>query len=119
MIRINPKKNSIELTRGDSAYITLNVNDSTGKPYELNDGDNIRVQVRTAPNVGRLLFEGNLDTTGNKIVWHIKPEDTADEPVTTYWWDAQLETPNGDIFTFITSSPFILTDEVTMVRDGE
>jgi hypothetical protein len=101
--------NKISLTRGDSAYITLSIDD-----YELNDGDVVRVQVRDIPNTGELLVEGDVDVSGEEIVWHIYPYQTSNLEVKTYYWDAQLETSNGDIFTFIPASPFKLLDEVTM-----
>lgn len=120
MLKISGHK--ISLTRGDSAYITLqpNILDQNDRetPYELNDGDIVRVQVRDIPNVGELIFEGNVDIMPDgEIVWHIFPYQTSQLEVKTYYWDAQLQTPNGDIFTFITSSPFRLTDEVTMPNE--
>lgn len=109
--------NKISLTRGDSAYITLTINTDNGI-YNLNDGDEVRVQVRDAPNTGELLFDGQIDVMDNgEIVWHILPSQTSELDVKSYYWDAQLETSNGDIFTFITSSPFKLTDEVTMPNE--
>ena len=106
--------NKISLTRGDSAYITLSINTDNGT-YELNDGDEVRVQVRDFPNTGELLFDGNIEMgLDGEIVWHIYPAQTTDLEVKTYYWDAQLETSNGDIFTFIPASPFKLLDEVTM-----
>lgn len=106
--------NKISLTRGDSAYITLIINTEDGV-YELNDGDTVKVQVRDMPNVGDLMFDGVVDIMPDgEIVWHVLPEQTAFMDVKTYYYDAQLQTANGDIFTFITSSPFKLTDEVTM-----
>lgn len=111
MLKISGTK--IFLTRGDSAYITLTINTKDGV-YELQDGDTVKCQVRTEPNDGQLLFEGQIDIVRDEIVWHIRPEDTKDLEVDKYYWDAQLELPNGDIFTFIPSSIFKLTDEVTM-----
>lgn len=114
--------NKISLTRGDSAYITLVINYKTkdGKEviYDLNEGDIVRVQVRDIPNVGELIFEGHVEyMPDGEIVWHIFPYQTSNLEVKTYYYDAQLQTLNGDIFTFITSSPFKLTDEVTMPNE--
>lgn len=107
--------NKISLTRGDSAYITLNVYDADGNAYELGDGDIIHCQVRTAPNTGELVTEGEvLYEDDGAIVWYLRPSDTSDLEVTKYYWDAQLELSNGDIFTFIPASQFKLMDEVTM-----
>lgn len=110
MIKISDTK--IYLTRGDSAYITLNIVNN-GKLYKLQEGDIIRCQVRDKANTGKLLFNGQIDIIRDKAVWHIKPEDTRDAAIGIYYWDAQLETSNGDVFTFITSSLFEITDEVT------
>ena len=108
--------NKISLTRGDSAYITLTINTDNGV-YALNDGDEVRVQVRDVPNTGDLIFEGNIETINDEIVWHIYPAQTTDLDVATYYWDAQLQTANGDIFTFIPASAFKLLDEVTMPNE--
>lgn len=112
MLKISGTK--ISLTRGDSAYITLNINMSDGTPYELQETDVIKCQVRDRANDGDLIFEGLIEVINNEPVWHIRPEDTENEDVATYVWDAQLEMENGDIFTFIPSSTFKLLDEVTM-----
>ena len=50
MLKISGTK--ISLTRGDSAYITLTINDQNGDPYTLEDGDVVKCQVRTEPNDG-------------------------------------------------------------------
>ena len=105
--------NKISLTRGDSAYITLTIN-TENDIYTLNDGDEVRVQVRDMPNTGELIFEGTIEMIEDEIVWHIYPDQTKDLEVATYYWDAQLQTSNGDIFTFIPASAFKLLDEVTM-----
>lgn len=110
MLKISDTK--IYLTRGDSAYITLQIINN-GKPYTLHEGDIISCQVRNRPNDGDLLFKGQIDIVRDEIVWHIRPEDTKHAEVGTYYYDAQVETANGDVFTFITSSVFKLTDEVT------
>lgn len=106
----------ILLTRGDSAYITLTI-DTDGGTYTLNDGDKVRVQVRDIPNTGDLMFEGSVEDINGEIVWHIYPEQTTYLEVKTYYWDAQLCTANGDVFTFIPASQFKLLDEVTMIDE--
>ena len=81
--------NKISLTRGDSAYITITPYTGEGpnrQPYELNDGDTIRAQIRTAPNIGEIVAVGNiLYEEDGTIVWYLQPSDTKDLPVKKYF----------------------------------
>jgi len=116
MIKID--ETMISITRGDSAYIQLDISDMSGEPVTLSSRDIVRCQVRKRPNDGELVFEGDIirSDQDNSIVWHIHPEDTMNEFVGTYYWDAQVEFTNGDIFTFIPVSKFKLLPEITMVE---
>lgn len=112
------KGNNITLTRGDSAYITIvptkKNEDGSTSPYVLQEGDKIRCQVRHEANDGELLFEAFIEEVRpQEYVWYIRPSDTNGAEVKTYFYDVQIELSNGDIFTFIKSSPFTLSDEVT------
>lgn len=107
----------IKITRGDSAYFTINLTDADGNPYVLDAEENVRVQVRSKYNDDEnegFLFEGEIIDDGDgTITWHIRPEDTATaDPSLAYYYDIQYE-GNGDIFTFI-SSKFKITNEVTL-----
>lgn len=113
-------KTTISLTRGDSAYLALNiVNKEDRSPYVLHDGDSIQAQIRTEPNVGKLLVDASLENgkiyidDNGTLTWHIAPEDTRDLAIGKYSYDVQITTAAGDIFTFITASDFNVTDEVT------
>lgn len=114
MLKIKGSK--IWLTRGDSAYITLQPTiDDSEEIYQLQEGDRIHAQIRTVPNTGQLLAEGEILYSDNgAVIWYLRPSDTKDLEIGTYYWDAELDLSNGDIFTFITSSPFNITDEVTI-----
>lgn len=115
------KKTNIELTHGDSAYITFAVTDDLGNKITLGEHDVVRCQVRRQPNGGELLIDSELtEDEHDGIVWHIRPEDTEDLPVGEYYYDAQVEfKDSGDIFSFIPVSKFILIDEVTEAVEGE
>lgn len=106
------RKTKIQLTRGDSAYITLEITDGSGNPIELTENDIVRCQVREQANGGKILFSGEI-LRDSDLVWYIHPEDTAGMPVKEYRWDAEVEFENGDVFTFIPDSPFELLSEVT------
>lgn len=103
----------IYLTRGDSAYLDCDVKDRSGKPITLGSEDNLHIQVREAPDGGNVLFEGQVESDGRGLVWHILPEQTKTAPKSRYYWDAQIEFSNGDVFTWIPASEFVLTPEVT------
>lgn len=36
----------------------------------------------------------------------------------TYYWDAQVEYTNGDVFTFVEVSRFTLLPEITLLNNG-
>lgn len=113
MIRISGS--TILITRGDTAYISINVNDQDGNPYELQDGDKIEIHVR--PRVSdrtELAFEGTVEYENDEVIWHIKPEDTDELEIDTYFYDVQLTTSNSDVFTIIPAAKFKILDEVTM-----
>lgn len=107
------KKSNIQITRGDSAYITLNIKDIAGSDVTLGENDTVRCQVREEPNGGTILFEGEILREDSTFTWHIRPEDTKDAPKDSYYWDAQIELENGDIFSFIPVSCFCIIPEVT------
>lgn len=124
MIEVKKRKTStvpvmtcfdVYVTRGDSAYLNINLNDGSGQPLILGEGDVVRCQVRNIPNTGTLLFEGHLvKNEGSSYTWQIRPEDTKDAPGDNYVWDAEVEYTTGEIFTFIPSeSKFVILPEVT------
>lgn len=112
MLKLSGTK--ISLTKGDSAYITINICKEDGSPYILQEGDEVSIQVRHEPNGGELLFNGIItDVYEDKFVWYIRPEDTKDAKIKVYYWDAQIKTIEGDVYTFIPMTTLRLTDEVT------
>lgn len=117
MIRID--KTNVSITRGDSAYIQFNLRDVSGNTLVLTNMDVVRCQVRDSSEDGDLIFEGEVlrDYVNNKATWHIKPSDTNDLDIGTYYWDAQVEFSNGDIFTFVDVSKFNVLPEITIIED--
>lgn len=119
MFTIN-NKGVIKITRGDSAYLTINVADGSGNPYILDNGDKVRVQVRSVYNDDEnrgLLFDGDVTDNGDgTVTWHIKPSDTSTaNPANDYYYDVELDS-GEDVFTFI-SSRFIILNEVTLPEE--
>ena len=107
------------VTRGDSAYPTLETKDGSGQVINPSDLGTVRVQVRTQEaGPGELLFTGEVLQINGKTVWHIRPEDTRDLEYGTYKYDVQVETVDGDVITFIPISDFVVMHESTRVQEG-
>ena len=121
MIRIKTN-DEIRLTRGDSAYITINLVDADGNPYLLDkDTERLRCQVRRILNDdgnSGLLFEGEITDNGDgTATWHIRPQDTSGAYMPDkYYYDIQMEV-GEDVFTIV-SGKFRLLDEVTLKKEG-
>ena len=113
----------IELTRGDSLYLTIELRYKDGTPYEYSDGDSGRFAMKKCifdteyePVIERDLIPNKDDNTWTL---YLKPEDTKDLPnCSTYDYDIQLTyknpvTGNIDVDTFITDARFKITPEVS------
>ena len=103
------------LTRGDSAYIDLDISDNEGNPILPRAEDIIKCQVRDSEDdTATLIFEGQIEVSNEgKYMWHIYPEDTNTLELTEYVYDIELELSEGDVFTFIPLSKFVLLPEST------
>ena len=111
MVTIDDK--NIHLTRGDTAYITINIDIDD---IELRDSDVVRCQVRSQPNGGYLWFESILEQDEGGYLWHVRPDDTSRMKPGNYYYDVQVEiADSGDVFTVIPVSTFEVLDEVTEV----
>ena len=105
---------NITITRGDSAYIIISLTDSKGNHYTPGPDDKIRAQVRQDASSSKVLFESLIPY--DTLVWHIKPEDTAEAQMgKSYVYDMEIETAEGDVYTFIPLSSFTVSKEVTRI----
>lgn len=93
--------NFIYLTKGDTAYLTI----------ELEDNDEFQVGDSVAFNVKRFLKndamyiihkEVTVASNSSTIEIKIEPAETEDLNCGLYYYDVQLTRANGDIFTIIT-----------------
>lgn len=92
----------IYLTRGDTAYITLELEDEE-KFYV---GDIVTLSVkRKLKSETEYSLQKSMEVTeeGNSSVIKIEPEDTKNLDYGLYFYDIQLtRASNGDIFTIVT-----------------
>lgn len=104
------KKNSISLTRGDNAIISINIYTPDGKIYELQNGDKIifcvREQLKHSPSSSYLLKKEFYNYEIN-----IQPQDTNFLDYGQYLYDCSLILNNGEINT-ICNGTFTLTGEI-------
>ena len=99
---------AIYLTRGDSAYIGINLR--TGDmEYQLMEGDRLTFTVRKDPYSKQKLIEKTL----TEPVISLRPEDTEGLSFGIYHYDVELKFQNGDVNTVIPVSEFHVEKEVT------
>lgn len=104
------KGKSISLTRGDTFYCKLQIQQLDDIPYEPQPGDVIRFAVKRqiADAEPVILKYIPIET----MVLKIEPEETKHLPFGNYVYDMELTKANGDVDTFITESSFTITKEV-------
>lgn len=110
MLRIG-RENEIELTRGDTAYLTVPITDeATGEAYIMDAADVLTLTVkRTALDAAAYIQK----TVTGANVFHIDPMDTANMDFGRYRYDVQLTRANGDVHTVIAPTVFRVCEEVT------
>lgn len=106
------KDNTIHLTRGDTARLTIGraVNVITGKDYVFTAEDELTLTVKktvmdTSPAV-------QIRAPGGEAL-HIRPENTKTLAFGKYVYDVQLTTAEGDVYTVIPPATFEILKEVT------
>lgn len=109
---LNITENRISLTRGDTAYLDIEVK-IDGNAYELQEDDTLTLTVKKKPSdtdsepilIQKVIY--------GETLFHIEPSDTAELPFGKYKYDVQLNKANGDVFTIIEPTLFIVLEEVT------
>lgn len=102
------KYQTISLTRGDSATLTVELVKANGKPYELQEGDELTLTVKKDANDA----EAVIQLSAVDGVFTFAPSATDGLAFGKYRYDIQLETEAGEVYTPIVSD-FNLTEEVT------
>ena len=103
--------NTIKLTRGDTAYITVSIENAVNDEYVMSAMDTLTLSIkRRITDVDYILQK----TITGENMFHIYPEDTKNLRFGEYKYDIQLVTENGDVFTIVPPSSFVLMEEVTI-----
>ena len=98
------KGNDIHLTKGDSAYLNVEITNDDGTPYAIKEGDSLTITVK-ATN-GTKIFSKTVQAYESII---IEPKDTVDAGVGRYKYDIQLNTEN-QVYTIISVSSFFIEE---------
>ena len=107
MLKID-RDNTIHLTRGDTARISLGITSSDGTAYDYSE-DTVVFTVKASTMSSDALIEKTV-TDG---VIYLATGDTNGLSYQTYVYDVQLTTAGGDICTVIPPAKFIVEQEVT------
>lgn len=106
------KSGEIQLTRGDTAKLTVFPTIGEGEekqPYIVQEDDILTFTVKKSYSARDVAIEKKL--TGS-TTFHIEPKDTKGLAFGNYKYDVQLTTSTGDNYTFIDKKDFIITEEV-------
>ena len=101
------KGNDIHLTKGDSAYLNVEITNDDGTPYAIKEGDSLTITVK-ATNGTKILSK--TVKAYESII--IEPKDNADVGVGRYKYDIQLNTEN-QVYTIIPVSSFFIEEGIT------
>lgn len=111
MLRI--EDGAIYLTRGDTAYISVALADINGEKYLPTEGDKIYFSVKKDVNDEEYSFQ-LVTACSEDTVFNIIPENTRELEYGKYFYDIQIVTADGEVYTIVEKSNFYLREEVTV-----
>lgn len=103
------KNGEIQLTRGDTAKLTVDLEDDAKQPYSVQPDDVVTLTVKRNYGDAEAVIEKKVKGTN---VFHIKPEDTKGLAFGKYKYDVQLTTAEGDNYTVLAKKTFVIEEEV-------
>ena len=104
--------NNITMVRGDSATISLSIQNADGSEYTILPTDSVTMMVRKTPT-SEVVISKTLDYG----VLNITPADTSNLPFGSYVYDIQIVHGDGWTDTIIPVHRFDVLQEVTYGGD--
>lgn len=104
------KSGEVQLTRGDTARLTVDITDDAGQVYFVQQDDVLTLTVKKSYEDTEPCFQ-KIVTGGN--TFHIEPTDTKGLEFGKYKYDVQLDTASGDSYTVVADKVFTVLKEVT------
>lgn len=112
--------NLIFITRGNSLDIAISlIDNSTGEPYILNDGDSVlfTVKYRGNPVIKKVLTSADYQSpTDTELLCSIEPQETINLITGEHAYDCLLITAGGIANTFV-SSTMVVTEAIGTYQD--
>ena len=108
MFKIDSKTNTIYLTKGDNAEIEVKIYDNSGKQRQIYADDRLTLTVKKIDSNTKAFSVEGVDG-----VFSIIPEHTKSLATGFYYYDVQLDTFTGKVYTVIPKSNFIIKEEIT------
>lgn len=116
---------NIYLTRGDTAFLSVELfyydSNCEKKKFELLDGDEIYLTVKSSFDVEEFLFQKKITykevNDAGEVLLKILPSDTNNLQFKKYVYDVEIKTFDGNIYTIIPPSIFEIMPEVTTHLD--
>lgn len=99
---------NITLTRGDTARITVTMEDAAGTPYVPQTGDSILFTCKKTWISDEALITKTIPT--NTLELELLPEDTEELPFDSYVYDIKLTNAGGDVDTFISKGILTISE---------
>lgn len=103
------KGQDIQLTRGDSAYFNLQITQNGGTNYKRQKGDKLVFTIKRSYNSEFSYVEKEIPN----LALIIDPKDTESLDYGNYWYDIELTTSDGAVYTVVGPARFIVREEVT------
>lgn len=100
---------NVKITRGDTGVIAITLQNKDGSAYDMQPDDVLVMTVKTNTLSKDVLIQKQFADGQIKI----EPADTDNLSYGTYYYDVQLTTAAGDVFTVITPHKFEIMPEVT------
>ena len=109
MFKIDKRTNKIYLTKGDNAQLVIGLYDKDGKEREIYEDDVITMTVRKREdNVPA------ISKTAENGVINFNPADTKTLATGYYYYEIQLTTFGGNVYTIIPATLFEIGEEITV-----
>ena len=107
MYKIEEYTNKITLTKGDNADINISVYNNNDIKREYGD-DTLTLTVKKLDADTKTFSVEGVDG-----VFSILPEHTKSLATGYYYYDVQLDTFTGKVYTIIPKSKFVIEEEIT------